>query len=101
MIDSVSESNGGGTDLKHARREKLPDISKVDRLPPHSSEAEQGVLGCVLLSPNECMGECIAKFKMGGEVFYDLRHQTIYTTLAEMYDRRGAVELVSDQQDLD
>ena len=41
----------------------------MDRLPPHSPEAEQGVLGCVLLSPNECMGECIEKLKDGGGRF--------------------------------
>jgi replicative DNA helicase len=51
----------------------------IDRLPPHSPEAEQGVLGCALLSPNECIGECIEKLKDDGkEAFYDLRHQTIY-----------------------
>ena len=54
-------------------------------------EAEQGVLGCALLSPNECMGECIEKLKDDGkEVFYDLRHQTIYETLAEMFNARDA-----------
>ena len=67
MIDSVSEGVGAPPDLKRTPRRKtaLPDPAKVDRLPPHSPEAEQGVLGCVLLSPNDCMGECIEKFKRG------------------------------------
>lgn len=61
---------------------------------------ERGVLGCVLISPNECMGECIEKFKGGAEVFYDLRHQTIFTTLAEMYDKREAIDVITLQQRL-
>lgn len=82
------------------RKQVLPDVTRVDRLPPHSPEAEQGVLGCVLLSPNECMGECIEKFKGGDEVFYDLRHQTIFSTLAEMYDHREAIDVITLQQRL-
>src|ERR1700752_951297 len=102
MIDSIAEGAGGPPDLKRGRRRKL-DLNapaKVDRLPPHSPEAEQGVLGCVLLSPNECMGECIEKFKSGAEVFYDLRHQTIFGALAEMYDSREAIDLITLQQRL-
>ena len=72
----------------------------MDRLPPHSPEAEQGVLGCVLLSPNDCMGECIEKFKGGAEVFYDLRHQTIFNALVEMYDSREAIDVITLQQRL-
>ena len=60
-----------------------------------------GVLGCVLLSPNECMGECIEKFKSGMEVFYDLRHIRRFSTLlAEMYDRREAIDVITVQQQL-
>src|SRR5256885_17090372 len=99
MTDSFSE---GGGDLKHTPRRKaaLPDIHKVDRLPPHSIEAEQGVLGCVLLSPRECMGQCIEKLKSGAEVFYDLRHQTIFTAIAEMYDGSDAIDVITLQQHL-
>jgi replicative DNA helicase len=101
MIDSVS-ANGGAPDLKRTPRRKapLPDAAKVDRLPPHSPEAEQGVLGCALLSPNDCMGECIERFKVGTEVFYDLRHQTIFGMLVEMYDTREAIDLITLQQRL-
>src|SRR6266571_763031 len=102
MIDSIAESSGGPPpDLKRTRRQKLSlTDTRVDRLPPHSPEAEQGVLGCVLLSPNDCMGECIEKFKSGAEVFYDLRHQTIFGALAEMYDSREAIDLITLQQRL-
>ena len=102
MIDSVSETAGAAVDLKATRRRKaaVPEVAKVDRLPPHSPEAEQGVLGCVLLSPNECLGECVARFKAGGEVFYDLRHQTIFNALVEMYDARQAIDLITLQQRL-
>src|SRR5215831_9851869 len=102
MIDSVSEEAGGRPDLQRGRRRKLETTtpSHVDRLPPHSPEAEQGVLGCILLSPNDCMGECIEKFKSGGDVFYDLRHQTIFGALAEMYDSREAIDVITLQQRL-
>src|SRR5438874_13457133 len=72
----------------------------VDRLPPHSPEAEQGVLGCIFLSPNECMADCITKLKGGPEVFYDLRHQTIFNVLAEMFDQREPIDIITVQQRL-
>jgi replicative DNA helicase len=102
MSDSVSESASAPPDLKRSPRRKpaLPAVAKVDRLPPHSPEAEQGVLGCVLLSPNDCMGVCVETLKGGEEVFYDLRHQTIFTALAEMYDRREAIDIITLQQQL-
>jgi replicative DNA helicase len=103
VIDSISESAGAPPDLKKARRKKAgfsEAAPKLDRLPPNAPEAEQGVLGCVLLSPNECVGQCVEKFKSGAEVFYDLRHQAIYETLAEMYDQREAIDVITLQQRL-
>jgi replicative DNA helicase len=103
MIDSVADSAGASPDLKKARRRKAgfsEAAPGVDRLPPHSPEAEQGVLGCVLLSPNDCVGECVEKFKAGAEVFYDLRHRAIFETLVEMYDEREGIDLITLQQRL-
>jgi replicative DNA helicase len=102
VTDSNSNS-AGSADLKKARRVRPEPTEKLhlDRLPPHSVEAEQGVLGCALLSPNVCMGECIEKLKDGGtDVFYDLRHQTIYEMLAAMYDQRQEIDVITLQQKL-
>src|SRR5271156_4313354 len=104
MIDSVSDSAGAAADLKKARRQKAARGDArptLDRLPPHALDMEQGVLGCQLLSPNECVGEVIEKLKgTGVEVHYDLRHQTIQTELFEMYDNRIPIDVITLQQKL-
>jgi len=103
MIDSVSNEGAGSTDLKRTkrvRRAAAANPATLDRLPPHALDMEQGVLGCILIAPNECMGECIEKLKNGPETFYDLRHQTIFSKLAEMYDKREPIDLITLQQKL-
>ncbi|MEP6663838.1 MAG: replicative DNA helicase, partial [Verrucomicrobiota bacterium] len=102
MIDSIHPDGGAGqADLKKTRRRKISaDPIRTDRLPPHSIEAEQGVLGAIFLSPNDNMGECIEKFKCGAEVFYDLRHQAVFEVLVEMYDGKHPIDLITLQQKL-
>jgi replicative DNA helicase len=103
MIDSVSPDMGSSSaDLKKSRRKTSATAGtpKVDRLPPHSIEAERGVLGCILLSPNDCLGECIEKLKPGHLVFYDLRHQSLFQTLIEMFDEKQAIDLITLPQRL-
>ena len=101
MSDS-SEAGAPSPDLKKTRRQKTSpvDPARVDRLPPHSIEAEQGVLGCILVSPNECLGVCIEKFKSGSDSFYDLRHRHIYELLVEMFDHKEGIDLLTVQQRL-
>jgi len=74
---------------------KKPAGLRVDRLPPHSEDMERGVLGCVLLSPNEALALCIQKFPDGKAEFYDLRHQVIYDTLVGMYLNQQPVDVVT------
>ena len=103
MIDSLEAASGPApADLQRSRRQKQPaaDPGRVDRLPPHSIEAEQGVLGCILLSPNDNMGICVEKVKSGSEAFYDLRHRTIYDLLVEMYDAKEPIDLITLPQQL-
>lgn len=78
---------------------KLQDAEQwEDRLPPHSQEAEAGVLGCVLLSP-DCMGICVDKLP-GQSAFYDLRNRTIYQSLISIYDANLPIDLISVMQHL-
>ncbi|MBI5774458.1 MAG: replicative DNA helicase [Verrucomicrobia bacterium] len=102
MIEpSPTETSTATVDLRKPRRTKAAaDPAKIDRLPPHSTEAEQGVLGCALLAPNDALPTCIEKFKRGAEVFYDLRHQTIYDLLVEMFDQKSAIDLITVRQRL-
>src|SRR5437867_4511072 len=103
MIETLdSPARPAEVDLKTSRRKplSLANPLKVDRLPPHSVEAEQGVLGCALLSPQDCLGECIEKLKAASDVFYDLRHRTIYEAMVEMYDQKQAIDAITLQQRL-
>ena len=87
--------------LKNTRRQKATITrSAEDRLPPHSPEAETGVLGCILLSPQECMAECIEKLTGSGAEFYDLRNLTIWESLLEMYDAREEIDVITLQANL-
>lgn len=100
MIDSVSESANASPDLKRTRRAKTDGGHRTDtvqRLPPHDLNCEIGILGCILvaINPNEPISICIARFKMGEEVFFDLQHQTIYKALLEMYEKRVQIDLIT------
>jgi replicative DNA helicase len=126
VIDSLElTGEPPAPDLKRTRRRKdaAIDLSKIDRLPPHSIEAEQGVLGCMLLDPNTAIGTCVEKFKSrcddgataspsrrdapepnphagASAAFYDHRHQSIYETLVTMYDAKEAIDLITLRQRL-
>lgn len=64
-------------------------------LPPHSIEAERGVLGCCLIDPARALPECEAQ--LPARAFYDLRHQEIYDLLMEMHGAGKAVDLLTVQ----
>ncbi len=103
MIDSVSETTGIAPDLKRGKRVRRPQTAatNVDRLPPHDADMERGVIGCQLISPNECIGQVIDKLKgIGVEAHYDLRHQTIQSELFEMYDNRVPIDILTLQRRL-
>lgn len=53
------------------------------RIPPHSDEAERGVLGSILLDPEGSLDKCLAK-RLGPASFYDRRHQTLFEHLVDM-----------------
>lgn len=84
-------------DLKNTKRQRPEGL---DRVPPYSLEAEQGVLGCVLLDPAPGLHECRARLKMGGDCFYDLKHQLIYKAMLEADGAGQVIDLITLQQRL-
>jgi replicative DNA helicase len=70
-------------DLKRSRRKKQIDDPSLDKLPPSASEAEQALLGCILIDSRETMPEAQSKIPTS-DVFFDMRHRAIYETLVEM-----------------
>src|SRR6266567_8637137 len=64
--------------------------------PPHSVEAEQGVLGSMLISPRDTIAECVEK--INEEYFYVPAHQTIYNVLVELWNAGQAIDLITFTQ---
>ncbi|MEN2985818.1 MAG: replicative DNA helicase [Thermodesulfovibrionaceae bacterium] len=64
----------------------------VDRLPPQSIEAEQAVLGAVLLE-----GEAITKAieVVSPEDFYRESHRKIYTAMLELFEKNEPIDLIT------
>ena len=72
-----------------------------DRLPPHSEEAERGVLGCVLQSHDaavETVEHCI-EAGLSGDWFYDQRHRALWDVAVKMV-ASGAADFIRIMQGL-
>src|SRR6195256_3170680 len=68
----------------------------IHRAPPHSVEAEQGVLGSMLISPRETIAECVER--INEEYFYIPAHQTIYEVLVDLWNAGAAIDLITFTQ---
>lgn len=68
----------------------------IHRTLPHSVEAEQGVLGSMLISPREIIAEC--QEKISPEHFYIPRHQMIHIVLLELHDKGLGIDLITFTQ---
>src|SRR5216684_6736761 len=68
----------------------------IHRTPPHSVDAEQGVLGSMLISPRDAIAECVEK--INEEYFYVPAHQTIYNVLVDLWNTGQAIDLITFTQ---
>lgn len=75
-------------------RQRVARDQTLSRLPPHSPEAEQGILGCCLLDPAEVIGRCV-EAGIEPEAFYDLRHQLIFSDLLKMFENATPIDMVT------
>src|SRR5437016_14253791 len=68
----------------------------IHRAPPHSVEAEQGVLGSMLISPRDAIAEVVEN--INEEYFYVPAHQTIYSVLVDLWNAGAAIDLITFTQ---
>ncbi|RLA42669.1 MAG: replicative DNA helicase [Gammaproteobacteria bacterium] len=64
------------------------------RIPPHSEEAERGVLGSILLDPASAIDKCLAK-RLDSESFYDRRHQALFEQMVDMSQANVAMDAIT------
>lgn len=74
--------------------------NSTDRLPPHSPDAERGVIGCILLDPAASISECVARLGASGEAFFELRYRIIYEFCAGMADSLKPVDMLTVAHEL-
>ena len=69
----------------------------MDKVPPHSTEAEMALLGSMILD-NECIGEVIEQ--LDHEAFYHHTHQTVFTGVASLFAGMKSCDLVTLKDEL-
>ena len=70
-------------------------------MPPHSEEAERGVLGCVLVSPESAagvLGQCRRTIHDEGLHFYALSNRLIWQGLCGLANGERAIDVITLQQ---
>jgi replicative DNA helicase len=68
------------------------ELGTLQRVPPHSLEAEAGVLGAVLLN-NEVLSHVTEI--LDREDFYRTGHRLLYEVMLDLYDRGSPIDLVT------
>ncbi len=71
----------------------------LERVPPHSEEAERGVLGAVLLDAERVMDLCIEK-QLVPESFYVPIHRAIYEAMLAMSREGRPIDLLTVSEQL-
>ncbi|MEX2405674.1 MAG: replicative DNA helicase [Candidatus Paceibacterota bacterium] len=67
-------------------------ISKELRVPPQDVEAEQAILGSVMLKP-ECINDILDS--ISPQCFYARKHRIIYETMLELFSKNEAIDLLT------
>jgi hypothetical protein len=87
------------TSEKPRKRGQKPTGEAVDiqRLPPHSNEAELGVISSIMRDGQKGGRECIAHVcsKINGEYFYVPAHKTIFEMLVSLWHANRPLDLIA------
>lgn len=67
-------------------------LSPLDRLPPQNLEAEQSVLGCLMLDKDAIIK--IADVIIPDD-FYDNRHKTIFEAILQLFEKNVSIDILT------
>ena len=65
------------------------------RVPPHSAEAERGVLGSILLDASRVLDLCAANGLSDPLAFYIPAHRIVYEAMLKMSSASGAIDILT------
>lgn len=108
-VEQTRSNGNGNANVKHSDRgwpgkngssnrngkngHSVAALSDSHRTLPHSIEAEQGVLGSMLISPANVIGECVER--ISEEFFYHPAHQTIYGVMVELWRANQMFDMIT------
>ncbi len=72
-------------------------MSEIERLPPHSTEAEEAVLGSLLIDPDAIFE--VASF-LRPEAFYRVANRWIYDSILALSERREPIDFITLTEEL-
>lgn len=83
---------------KEKRFETKDNFNIINRIPPQNLEAEQSVLGSLLLDK-----DAIIKIAdtISAEDFYEDKHRLIYLSILRLYDERSSIDILTVSNKLD
>ncbi len=94
MASATGGNNASGGPARgqgQPRAQKVDDRTLGDRLPPQSLEAEQGVLGSILLD-NEVMHDVVGFLRV--EDFHRDAYQLVFQAMRDLYDQAKGIDAV-------
>jgi replicative DNA helicase len=72
-------------------------MSEIERLPPHSTEAEEAILGSLLIDPDAIFE--VASF-LRPEAFYRVHNRWIYDSILTLSERREPIDFITLTEEL-
>jgi replicative DNA helicase len=82
---------------KNRTSESVIPITGGPRIPPHSAEAEESVIGGILLD-NECLNTAVEL--VSADDFYSPSHQIIFSAMTSLWDKREPIDIITLSQKL-
>jgi replicative DNA helicase len=91
MGNETTQSNHG---MQGAKPQTITRL--MDAMPPHALEAEESLLGAIVIDPSVLND--VQLILRGSDDFFKKANGTIYSLMAELYDKFETVDLVQLQQ---